>query len=90
VDHDNHRTLREMLNTANGVSEDMAQALPTMTVDRESVADTGATVDCGGTELMQGLGLKMEQLLPTNLTLFTADKKSLTVLGAVPVIISVK
>jgi hypothetical protein len=39
---------------------------------------------------MQGMGLKLEQLLPTNLTLFTADKKSLTVLGAVPVIISVK
>jgi hypothetical protein len=41
VDHDNHRTLREMLNTANRVSKDMAQALPTMTMDRESVADTG-------------------------------------------------
>ena len=90
VDHDNHRTLRKMLNTANGASEDMAQALPTMTVDRESVSDTGATVVCGGTELMQGLGLKMEQLLPTNLTLFTADKKSLMVLGTVPIIISVK
>ena len=83
VDHDNHRTLRKMLNTANGASEDMAQALPTMTVDRESVSDTGATVVCGGTELMQGLGLKMEQLLPTNLTLFTVDKKSLMVLGSV-------
>ena len=40
--------------------------------------------------MMQRLGLRLEQLLPTNLTLFTADKKSLTVLGAVPVIISVK
>ena len=74
VDHDNHRTLQEMLNNANGVSE----------------ADTGATVVCGGTGLMQEMGLKLEQLLPTNLTLFTADKKSLTVLGAVPVIISVQ
>jgi hypothetical protein len=36
------------------------------------------------------MGLKLYQLLPTNLTLFTADKKSLTVLGAVAVIISVK
>ena len=74
VDHDNHRTLQEMLDNANGVSE----------------ADTGATVVCGGTGLMQEMGLKLEQLLPTNLTLFTADKKSLTVLGAVPVIISVQ
>ena len=68
----------------------MALALSAMTVDRESVADTGATVVCGGTELLQGLGLRLERLLPTNLTLFTADKNSLTVLGAVPVIISVK
>ena len=42
-------SLWEMLNTANRVSENMAQALPTMTVDRESVADTGAMVVCGGT-----------------------------------------
>ena len=90
VDNDNHRVLREMLDTANGVSKDMAQMLPTMTVDKESVADTGATVVCGGTELMLELGIRLEQLLPTNLTLFTADKKSLTVLGVVPVIISVK
>jgi hypothetical protein len=41
-------------------------------------------------ELMQGMGLKLNHLLPTNRTLFTADKKSLTVLGAVAVIISVK
>ena len=41
VDHDNHRTLQEMLNNANGVSEGMVQALPTTAVDKESVADTG-------------------------------------------------
>jgi hypothetical protein len=85
VDHSNHKALKEMLNHANGVSGDLSLELPTMTV-----ADTGATVVCGETELMQGMGLKLNQLLPTNLTLFTADKKSLTVLGAVPVIISVK
>ena len=32
---------------------------------------------------------EMEQLLPTNLTRFTRDKKSLCVLGAVPVIITI-
>ena len=90
MDHSNHKVLKEMLNHANGVSEDLAQELPTMTLERESVADMGTTVVCGGTELMQGMGLKLNHLLPTNLTLFTADKKSLTVLGAVPVIISVK
>jgi hypothetical protein len=53
VDHDKHRTLREMLNTDNGVSELIVQVLPTTVVDRELVADTGATVVCGGTGLMQ-------------------------------------
>ena len=38
---------------------------------------------------MQDMGIKLEQLLPTNLTLFTADKKSLCMLGAIPVIITV-
>jgi hypothetical protein len=60
VDHDNHRTLKEMLNNANGVSEGMVQALPTTAVDKESVADTGAAVVCGGTGLMQEMGLKLE------------------------------
>jgi hypothetical protein len=90
VDNSNYKVLKGTLNHANGVSEDLALELPTETFEQESVADTGATVVCGGTELMQGMGLKLNQLLPTNLTLFTADKKSLTVLGAVPVIISVK
>jgi hypothetical protein len=90
VDHDNHRKLQEMLNNANMVSEGMVQTLATTAVDKESVADTGATVVFRETGLMQEMGLKLEQLLPTNLTLFTVDKKSLTVLGAVPVIISVQ
>ena len=62
VDLANHRVLKEMLNHANGVSEDLALELPTMTMERESVADMGATVVCGGTELMQGMGLKLNQL----------------------------
>ena len=47
VDTDNRRILQEMLNDANRVSEGMTQRLPDRVVNRESVADTGATVVCG-------------------------------------------
>ena len=63
VDVDNHRTLLEMLNNADGVPEGMLLRLPNKVVDREAMADTGATVVCGGTGLMPDMGLKLEQLL---------------------------
>ena len=47
VDRDNHRILQEMLDNANGVSEGMTQRLPDRVVNRESVADTGATGSAG-------------------------------------------
>ena len=84
MDTDIHRILQEMLADANGVTEGTTQRLPDKVLNREVVADTGATVVCGGNEI----GLTLEQLLPTNLTLFTADKNILIVLGAVPVIIT--
>ena len=67
-----------------GVVDDRVEKITTGHIDQESVADTGATVVCGGTGMMQDLGLKKSELLPTSTTLFTADKKALTVLGAVP------
>ena len=48
VDHSNHKVLKEMLDHANGVTEDQVVELPKITLERESVADTGATVVCGG------------------------------------------
>ena len=51
VDTDNHRILQEMLADANGVTEGTTQRLPDKVVNRESVADTGATVVCGGDEI---------------------------------------
>ena len=89
VGADNQGILQGMLDKADGVVETMVQSFPNKVVNRESVADTGATVVCGGKELMQDMGIKLEQLLPTILTLFTTDKKSLCVFGAVPVIITV-
>jgi hypothetical protein len=66
----------------------LIKTLPNKVMSGESVTGTGTTVVCGGKQLMQEIGIKMEQLLPTNITLFTADKKSLCVLGAV--IITIK
>ena len=71
-----------------GVVDDRVEKITTGHIDQESVADTGATVVCGGTGMMRELGLKKSELLPTSTTLFTADRKALTVLGAVPVNIS--
>ena len=58
VDTVNHRILQEMLADANGVTEGTTQRLPDKVVNRESVADTGATVVCSGNEI----GLTFEQL----------------------------
>ena len=86
VDREQYKKLSVVLNE--GVVDDRAEQLTTGTVEKESVADTGATVVCGGTDIMQDLGLNLSELMPTTTTLFTADKKSLNVLGAVPVNIS--
>ena len=58
----------------------------TRKVDKESIADTGATVVCEG--IIRGIGLEANQLLPTYMTLYTADKKELMVMGTVPVFIT--
>ena len=54
-----------------------------------AIGDTGATVCCTGIGMMKSLGLVREQLLPTNLTLVAANRKSLSVLGAVPILLEV-
>ena len=87
VDKEQYRNLSTMLNE--GFVESRTEQLIQKTVNKESVADTGATVVCGGTDIMQDLGLNLSELLPTATTLFTADRTSLTVLGAIPVDISV-
>ena len=59
-------------------------------VEAVSVGDTGASVTCCGGRLMQDLGWKVSDLLETEVRLFAANKKQLTVLGALPVHIKVK
>ena len=83
VDREQYKNLSIVVNE--GGVDNRVEQLSTGTVDRESVADTGATVVCGGPDMMQDLGLTKSELLPTSTTLYTADRKSLNVLGAVPV-----
>ena len=83
----NHEILSEYLASE---TNKMGKLLHSREVDQESIADTGATVVCGGLEMMKRMGLMKKHLLPTCLTLVTAARKSLTVLGTVPVIIKAK
>ena len=53
-----------------------------------AVADTGATVTCGGPDVLAALGVQQTDLLPTNIRLFAANKSRLRVLGVLPITVS--
>ena len=53
-----------------------------------SVADTGASVCCSGTDILQSLGVDKKELLGTEVNLYAADRKRLTILGVLPVIVA--
>ena len=55
-----------------------------------AVADTGASVDCSGIDILNMLGIGRRVLLPTSTILRTANKQILTVLGTIPVTVSTK
>ena len=55
---------------------------------RSSCADTGASVCCSGTDMLQSLGINKKDLLETEVNLFAADRKRLTILGVIPVIVA--
>ena len=55
-----------------------------------AVADTGASVDCSGIDILKMLGIGSRVLLPTSTILRTANKQRLTVLGTIPVTVSTK
>ena len=60
-----------------------------VTVSIDGIADTGYTVLCGGLEVMRKLRIPRSVLISSNITLKTADGKPLTVLGAIPVVVTV-
>ena len=59
--------------------------VPDKMMHREAVGDTGATVCCYGPDTMEQMEIKVQDFLATYMSLFAADNKNLTVLGALPV-----
>jgi hypothetical protein len=55
------------------------------TMKAEAVGDTGASICCVDPSLLRSLGVREEELLPTSVPLYAADKRRLRVRGCVPV-----
>ena len=53
------------------------------------IADTGCSVLCGGLETLRKMRIQRGTLMKSGITLKTADGKPLTVLGAIPVTVTV-
>jgi hypothetical protein len=81
VDRVNLTTLKEMLDHVSGNVREQEAELPHNKVETEAVGDTWATVYCSDPCIMQSLRVK--DLLETEVTLFVANNKDMTVLGAV-------
>ena len=65
----NYEILSEEANSNNEMTLIMGKLQFTRKVDKEPIADTGATVVSRSIEMMRGMGLEMNQLLPTYMTL---------------------
>ena len=78
VDVDSYKKLPTKVQRRDG-----ARNLRTHTED--SVADTGATVLCGGKHLLDGLGIKKTDLIPSSISLEAANGEAIFIMGAVPV-----
>ena len=52
------------------------------------VADTGASVCCSGTDMLQAMGVSKTDLLETDVCLYAADRKKLNIIGVLPVLVS--
>ena len=89
VDEQNFRVLHQMLGHSAGAKGIKEIRVPDKRMHREAVGDTGATVCCSGPDTMEQMGIKVQDLLATDMSLFAADNKNLTVLGALPVMIMV-
>ena len=56
----------------------------------QGIADTGCSTLCAGPDICRKLGIRVKDLLKSNITLKVADGRELTVKGAIPVIISTR
>ena len=58
------------------------------TATSSAVADTGACVCCSGPNMLKELGISKAILFDTNMELSAANKKKMTVLGCIPVLLA--
>ena len=56
--------------------------------NQSAVGDTGASVCCSGTDVLRSMKVRQEDLIPTGVCLYAANRKKLTILGMLPVIVS--
>ena len=52
------------------------------------MADTGASVCCSGTDILNALGVSKADLIETDVCLYAANRKKLNILGVLPVLVS--
>ena len=55
----------------------------------DGIADTGCSIMCAGRQICYKLGYSVSDLIKSNVTLKVADGRQLTILGAVPVNVSI-
>ena len=60
------------------------------TATSSAVADTGACVCCSGPNMLKELGIAKTVLFDTNMELSAANKKRMTVMGCIPVLLSAR
>ena len=56
--------------------------------NQSGVGDTGASVCCSGIDVLRSLKVRQEDLLQTGVCLYAANRKKLSILGMLPVIVS--
>ena len=78
-----------MLKHASRVKGNKSIRVPNKRMYREAVGDNEATVCYSGPDTMEYLGIQIQDLLATELSLFAANNKTMTVLVALPVQITV-
>ena len=81
-------TCKESLKEFKMLKDNQAEKLSGVLI--QGIADTGCSIMCSGVQLCHRLGVPRSSLVKSNVSLKVADGRALTVLGAVPVNVSVQ
>ena len=73
VDEKNLNIQRDMPDHASGTKKTKGIRVPDKRVHREAVGDTGASVCSSGTDMIEKLGIRKQDLLTTELALIGAQ-----------------